>query len=700
MYVETVPNRNSPPAILIRKGWRENGKVKKETLANITHLPAYIVDLIRRTLKGESFVSAEKAFEIVASKSHGHVQAVRIAMKRLGFAKLLGSRPSRNRSLVEAMIASRIILPNSKLATKRWWNTTTLAEEFGVADATEDEMYEAMDWLLERQQVIETRLAARHLRKGGLVLYDLSSSYFEGVTCPLAAFGVSRDGKTGKLQVNYGLLTNEHGCPVAVSVFEGNVSDTKTLMTQVETVHDRFGISHMVLVGDRGMISQKHIDERLRDLDATDWITALRSGSIRKLIDGGQLQLGLFDERNLFELTHPDYPGERLIACRNKALAIRRARKRQSLLKATSEELKKIHKTVENGKLRGKTKIAKQVAAVVTKKMASHFSMKIDDGAFTYKVKNKDAAAQAAVENIRAKMEKVQSEVESGRLGDSKKIRLRVDRIIDKRLSENIDLKIEHKRLHFQIADTQTARNAVLKNIYTKLDKIRFNIECGKYGGEANIGVRVGKVVNKHKMAKHFTLDIREDGFDYSINENKVKNEAALDGIYVIRTSLASAEQSSADVVRNYKRLGLVERAFRSLKQALLHIRPIYHHLETRVRSHIFLCTLSYYVEWHMLEAWRPLLFSDEDQEAKKTRDPVEPAQRSEKAMLKVESKKLEDGTEAHSFKTLLNYLGTIVRNVCRVPDSPQDAPTFNVTTLSNTKQQKAFELLEEVKVQ
>jgi len=698
MYVETVPNRNSRPAILLRKGWRENGKIKKKTLGNLSHLPAHIVDLIRRSLKGESFVSAKKAFEIVASKSHGHVQAVRIAMKRLGIARLIGSRPSRNRSLIEAMIVARILMPNSKLATKRWWKTTTLADEFGVADANEDEMYEAMDWLLERQVVIESRLAARHLRKGGLVLYDLTSSYFEGVTCPLAAFGKDRDGKTGKLQVNYGLLTDDRGCPVSVSVFEGNISDTKTLMPQVEIVRDRFGISHMVLVGDRGMISQKHIDEHLRALDATDWITALKSASIRKLIDGGQLQLGLFDERNLFEFAHPDYPEERLIACRNSSLASRRAHKRQSLLEATSEKLGKIRTMVENGKLKDKEKIAKRVAAVVTKKPAAHFSMNIADGVFTFQVKNKEAAGQTELENIRKKMEKVQSEVQRGRLEGSKKIRLRLNRIIDKKLSKHIDLEVEDKRFDFKIKDTQTAENAVLESICMKLDKIRFKVECGKYGGKANIGVRVGKMVNKRKVAKHFILDIREDGFDYCINEDKVKREAALDGIYVIRTSLTAEEQSSEDTVRNYKRLCLVEQVFRSLKKILLHIRPIFHHLERRVRAHIFLCMLSHYVEWHMLEAWRSLLFSDEDQEAKKTRDPVAPAQRSEKAMKKVSSKKLEDGTEVHSFKTLLSHMKTIVRNVCRVPDSPEDAPTFNVTTLPDLKHQQAYKLLEGIK--
>ena len=339
MYIETVRNRNSPPAILLREGWREGKKVRKRTLANLSHLPKNIIELIRRALKGEAFVAVSEAFEVIKSSLHGHVNACRTTMRRLRFDKLLASKPCRERNLVEAMVAARILEPDSKLATTRWWHTTTLPESLGVADANEDDLYAAMDWLLERQERIEKKLAGRHLKKGGLVLYDLSSSYFEGVTCPLAAMGYSRDGKRDRLQVNYGLVTDERGCPVAVSVFAGNESDSTTLMPQVEMVRNRFGIKTLVLVGDRGMISQKRIDDDLRNLEGVDWITALKSASIRKLIDGGQLQLGLFDERNLFELTHP---GERLFACRNTELAKLRVHKRQSLLQATARELARI----------------------------------------------------------------------------------------------------------------------------------------------------------------------------------------------------------------------------------------------------------------------------------------------------------------------------------------------------------------------
>ena len=352
MYIATVPNRKSPPAILLREGYRESGKVKTRTLANLSKLPPEAIKTLKRTLKGESLVAPDDVFESIRSPHHGHVKAVRMAMRRLGFDRVIASRPSRERNLVEAMIAARILEPDSKLATTRWWHTTTLPEILGVTDADEDALYAAMDWLLERQERIEKKLAARHLKEGGLVLYDLSSSYFEGVTCPLAAFGHDRDGKKGKLQVNYGLLTDARGCPVAVSVFEGNKSDSKTLMLQVHMMRNRFGINTLVIIGDRGMISQKQIDDDLRDLDGVDWITALKSPAIRKLIDGGSLQLGLFDERNLFELTHPDFPGERLVACRNSELAKLRAHKRQSLLEATTQELTKIRTMVQRARLR------------------------------------------------------------------------------------------------------------------------------------------------------------------------------------------------------------------------------------------------------------------------------------------------------------------------------------------------------------
>ena len=568
MYIATIPNRGSPPAILLREGYREGGKVRTRTLANLSKLPPEAVAALRQVLKGEKLIKADNAFEAISSRHHGHVQAVLDAMRRLGFAQLIASRPSPQRNLVVAMVAARILEPASKLGTTRWWNLTTLPALLGVSDADEEDLYKAMDWLLERQPFIEKKLAARHLHQDGMALYDLSSSYFEGRCCPLAALGHNRDGKKGKLQVNYGLLTDPRGIPVAVSVFKGNAGDPTTLLPQVDKVRKDFGIERFVLVGDRGMIAQKQIDA-LRKLDGIDWVAALRSGAIRKLLDGGTLQLGLFDERNLFELTHPDFPDERLVACRNPELANRRAHKRTSLLEATAKELAKVRRMVERGRLRGQ-----------------------DD-----------------------------------------------------------------------------------------------------------IGVRVGKVINKYKVAKHFKLIIEETRFDFEIDPDKVAAEAALDGIYVLRTSLPVERMSAEETVRSYKRLTQVERAFRSFKTMDLEIRPIHHRLEKRVRAHIFLCLLSYYVLWHMLQAWRPLLFCDEDLQAKATRDPVAPAKRSEAALRKAHFKTLDDGSEVHSFHTLLKLLSGIVRNVCRVPGAPPDAPTFEVVTTPNEKQQRAFDLLETIEV-
>jgi transposase len=402
------------------------------------------------------------------------------------------------------MIAARVIAPHTKLATTRWWHTTTLAQEFGVAEADEDDLYAAMDWLLARQPAIEQKLATRHLGQGSLVLYDLSSSYFEGTTCPLAKRGYNRDGKKGKLQVNYGLLTDRRGCPVAVSVHAGNISDPTTLMPQVRKLQQDFGLQTLVLVGDRGMISQKAIDE-LREHDQVAWITALKSRQIRALVEGGQLQLGLFDHKNLCELSHPDFPAERLIACRNPELTKLRSHRRQSLLEATEKALAKVQTMVERGRL----------------------------------------------------------------------------------------------------------------------------------AGRAAIGLRAGKVVNKYKVAKHFALDIEDHRFGFQRRQDRIAAEAALDGVYIVRTSLASPQMTAADCVRNYKSLAQVERAFRALKTIDLKLRPIHHRRADRVRSHIFLCMLAYYVEWYMREAWRPLLFADQDQLAKTTRGPVAPATRSRAAQAK-----------------------------------------------------------------
>lgn len=568
MYIATIPNRGSPPAILLREGYREHGKVKNRTLANLTHWPPQKVDLLRRVLRDEPLAPVDQLFEVVASSHHGHVQAVRLAMQRLGFEALIASRPSRERALVVAMVTARILEPDSKLATTRWWHTTTLPVSLGVADADEDALYAAMDWLLDRQERIEEKLAARHLQAGGLVLYDLTSSYFEGTTCPLAAFGHNRDGKKGKRQVNYGVLTDGRGCPVAVAAFKGNTGDPKTLLPQVTRVRERFGIETLVLVGDRGMISQTQIDA-VKALEGVDWITALKTGALHGLVADGALQLGLFDERNLFELTHPDFPGERLVACRNPELAALRAHKRHALLAATLKELEKVRAMVARGRL--------------------------------------------------------------------------------------------------------TGRDA--------------------------IGVRVGKVVDKYKVAKHLRLEIHDDRFDFQIDEPRVAVEAALDGLYVIRTSVPPERLSAEDAVRNYKRLSDVERAFRSLKTIDLKVRPIHHRLEPRVRAHIFLCMLAYYVEWHMREAWRPLLFADEDQQAKRTRDPVAPAKRSAAALRKVHAKVLDDGTVVHSFQTLLKALSTIVQNVCRRRGAASNEPTFEIVTTPTPQQQRAHDLLKTIAV-
>jgi transposase len=567
MYIDIVPNRKSPPAILLRESTRQGKKIVKRTLANLSSLSIAQAESIRRILKGEKLVKPEEYFDILRSPAHGHVDAVLVTIRRLGLDKIIGSRRSKERDLVVAMIASRILCPQSKLALTRDWGNTTLGELLGVEEADDEALYAAMDWLYERQDAIEKRLAARHLQEGGRVLYDLSSSYFEGEKCPLAALGYSRDKKKGKLQVNYGLLTDDRGCPVSISAFSGNTTDPKTLMPQVERLQGAFNLKSVVLVGDRGMISQKQVDE-LKGQAGVEWITALKTGAIRKLMDAQAIQLTLFDERNLFELAHPDFPGEKLVACRNPELAHRRKYKREDLLKATSEELVK-----------------------------------------------------------------VQGMIERGYLKDAEKI-----------------------------------------------------------------GVRIGKVINRYKMAKHFKLEIAESQFSFEIDTEKVNAEAALDGIYVIRTSLGK-ELSAADTVRHYKALSQVERAFRSIKTMDLEVRPIRHYQEQRVRTHLFLCMLAYYVKWHMMEAWRPLLFADEEQQAKQTRDPVAPAKRSAAAEEKAKSKQLPDGSPAHSFQTLLRNLASIVRSTCRSKDADAGTPTFIIDTQQTPNQKKAFQLLKEIKV-
>jgi len=655
MYIATIPNRNSPPAILLRESYREKGKVKSRTLANLSKLPPQSIEILRRSLKGEELISTD-VFEIIedGSPAHGHVDAVMTAMRQLDFSGLISSRHSRQRDLVVAMVAARILEPKSKLATTLWWADTTLPEMLNVSEADEDDLYEAMDWLLERQNRIENKLAGRHFKNTGLALYDLTSSYFEGQTCPLAALGHNRDGKKGKLQVNYGLLTNRKGIPVAVSVFEGNTGDPKTLIPQVEKMRDAFGIEQFVMVGDRGMLTQKQVDV-LHGIKGIDWIGALRPEAIKKLTTNGAIQMGLFDERNLFELKHPDFPGERLIACRNAELAHRRAIKRESLLKATVKELDKVRGMVWRGRLSGKKEIGTRVRGMLKKyKIGKHFELDIREDGFNYKV-NEDALI---------------AEVTAKSKGDQE--------LIEKRLKRSW----RH-----------------IESIARQLLKLRQKIDKGWLHGQDKIGVRVGKVINKYKVGKHFELDIRDNDFSFEINRDKVKKEAALDGIYIVRTSLSKERMDADETVRSYKLLSRVEKAFRSFKAVDLMVRPIRHRLEDRVRAHIFLCMLAYYVQWHMMEAWRPLLYADEDQKTKDLRDPVAPAKRSDSAMKKVRTKRLDDGSRVYSFRSLLGHLGAIVRATCRCSGERDPSATFTVITRRNPKQQKAFDLLRTISV-
>jgi hypothetical protein len=566
MHIHIIPNRTSPPTVLLRQSYREGSKVKKRTIGNLSDLPMDQVELIRLVLRGVDLMPASGAWEIVASRAHGAVEAVLAAMKRLGFAGLVAAGPSRERDLVLAMVAARIVSPQTKLATVRWWQGSTLAEELGVADAGEDDLYAAMDWLLGQQAAIETRLAKRHLSEGGLVLYDLSSSYVEGACCPLARRGYSRDGKKGTLQVNYGLMTNAQGCPVAIGVHAGNTADPVTLMPEVERVRAQFGLADMVLVGDRGLISHKAIGA-FKEQGGIDWISALKTGTIRGLVEAGALQPDLFDERNLFELSHPEYPGERLIACRNPELGRRRAYKREDMLAVTEGELDAIAARVAAGRLRGADKI----------------------------------------------------------------------------------------------------------------------------------GLAVGKVIDRRKMAKHLILSITEDRFTYARDTAAIAREAALDGLYIIRTSLAAERMDAAQCVRSYKSLTRVERAFRAIKTVDLKVRPIHHRLADRVRAHIFLCMLAYYVEWHMREAWAELLFADEETEAKDTRDPVAPATRSDSAQAKIAARTTTSGYPVHSFQTLLANLATITRNTCRVPGQGLPGPTFDVLTTPTKLQEHALQLIHSI---
>jgi Transposase DDE domain len=541
---------------LLRRSYREGGKVKNETVGNISHLPDELVELVRAGLRGESVGVLSESFAIERSLPAGHVQAALAMARRLELPRLIDRQGSRERDLVLAMICQRVIAPASKLATVRLLGLSTLADELSLADVDEDELYRALDWLLVRQEKIEERLARRHLADGELVLYDVSSSYFEGRRCPLAKLGYSRDGKRGTPQIIYGLLCDRHGRPISVEVFDGNLHDDATLPAQIEKLKARFGLSRVVVVSDRGMVTKANI--ALMREEGAAFITALKAPQIKKLVADGDLQLSLFDEHNLAEITAQDYPAERLIVCRNPLVAVERTRKRDELLAATERGLAEIAARVQRGTLTG----------------------------------------------------------------------------------------------------------------------------------AAQIGLQVGPAARRYKVAKHFELQITNEHFTFERKAAQITAEAALDGIYILRTSLNTDELETAEVVRAYKSLEHVERAFRTLKGPELEIRPVHHHLEDRVRAHVFLCMLAYYLTWHLREAWAPLLFKDE--QPSPTPDPVAKATRSPSALHKAQTKRTTTGERTHSYKSLLAELSTLTRNTIRLPGTQA---TFEKLSQPNPVQARALEL-------
>ncbi len=564
MYIDVVPNRNSRPAVLLRESRREGKKTVKTTLANMTDWPDEVVSAIRLALQGETLVPKEALFAIERSLPHGHVQAVLGTIRQLGLEELIASKRCRERDLVVAMLVQRLIAPCSKLATTREWHDTTLAQELGVEDAGENELYAALDWLLKRQERIENKLANRHLSEGAVVLYDLTSSSYYGRRCPLAVYGHNRDGSKEPC-IAYGLLADRDGRPISVDVYEGNTGDPATVPDQVDKLRTRFGLTRVVLVGDRGMLTDAQIDA-LRQYPGLGWISALRSEAIRELVQSEALQLSLFDAQNLAELVSPDFPGERLMACYNPLLAEDRKRTRQELLEATDKRLKKIAAEVSRR----------------TKKL-----LKADE-----------------------------------------------------------------------------------------------------------IGVKVGKVINRHKMGKHFKLTIEDNRFTFERNEERIAQEARLDGIYVVRTSEARKDFSKEDTVRTYKSLSQVEQAFRCLKGVDLRVRPIHHRTTDHVRAHVFLCMLAYYVERHMRKAWAPILFEDEElEEARTLRDPVAKAESSESVKQKKTTHVTSGGWPVHSFQSLMKTLGTRCRNTCRTQSGKAFA-TFCELTEPTPLQAHALNLL------
>jgi len=570
MYITEVPNRNSPPAVLLRESYREEGQVKNRTLANLSKLPPETIEGLRRVLKGETLVAPEEAFDIERTLPHGHVAAVLGTLRKLKLQTLIGSRGSRMRDLVVSMIVSRVIHPMSKLATaqgmKKDTAFTSLGEILGLEGVEDREMYEAMDWLLARKERIERKLADRHLKEGSLVLYDVTAIYFEGRKCTLAKLRNNGKGKKNKLQIGVGLLTNREGCPVGIEVFPGNIGDPTTLKSQVRKVRERFGIKKMVLVADRGTLTEARIQAELKSDEDLDWITALRAPAIKELIEQNRFEPELFDDWGIAEISSEEYPGERLIVCKNPILAKERSWKRKELLRATEAELEKVREA-------------------------------------------------------------------------------------------------------------------------TKREKWRLK-------GADRIGLRVGKIINRYKMAKHFILDIADESFHYRRKEDNVKKEALLDGFYIIRTSVNAEQMGAEEVVKAYKGLSWVERAFRCMKTIDLKVRPVFHRLADRVRSHVFSCMLAYYVEWHMRRELAPLLFDDEEKqraEAKRV-TVVAPAVRSDVAKYKARTKRTKEGESVHSFRTLLMDLATLAKNWVRMKN--KGGSSFPMYTTPTPFQKRVFELL------
>jgi len=565
MYIESVPNRNSPPAILLRESFRVNGKVAKRTLANLSKWPPAIVEALRQLLRDPQSLLTE--FSISRSLPHGHVAAVLGSLKKIGLDTLIYSTPSKLRSLLIALIVARIVDPASKLATARMLDSQSASTSLGnlcqLEAIHEKDLYEAMDWLLTRQGAIETKLAKKHLQEGSLVLYDVSSSYFEGTHCSLAKRGHNRDKKQGKLQIVYGLICSQEGCPVAIEVFEGNTADPNTFAHQIAKLRQRFALKEVVWVGDRGMITQARIDQELKGIEGLRWISALRHGSIKKLMEQKVIQLSLFDQKDLAEVQSQDYPDERLMVCFNPFLKEQRERTREQLLQKTRHQL---------------------------------------------------------------------------------------DLIIQATQRKNRPLRGQHK-----------------------------------------IALRTGKMINRYKVAKHFKLTITDQTLSYELKTHPLEKERHTDGLYVIRTNVTQKAMDSQQVVEAYKNLSRVEQAFRSLKTVDLEIRPIYHYLDDRVRSHVFLCMLAYYVQWHMRQKLSSVLFEEEDQPQRSS--PVAPAPRSEKARRKEQTKRTQEGWPVHSFRTLLRDLATVTQNTIEI--SLDQSPSFKKLTDPTPFQTHIMNLLE-----